>query len=77
MKDLRRWTKGCEVKDLTQGKKWINSTIERLIEDAQHRMGDEVCHECTFEEILGALAAGKAAIKELERLEKETGRKLF
>ena len=63
MKDLRKWTPACEVRELTEVEHRIDFCIGKLIADRKHSLGEEVAHGLTYEEVLGALASGKAAMK--------------
>ena len=63
MKDLTQWTNDCEVRDLVKGEECIGFCIKKLLADRQHKLTDEVVHGLTFEELLGGLAAGKAALE--------------
>ncbi|MFA5154176.1 MAG: hypothetical protein WC554_16620 [Clostridia bacterium] len=62
MKDLTKWTSECEVMDLSEGEDWLDFCIKKLLSDRRHKLADEVIHGLTFEELFGALAAGKAAM---------------
>ncbi len=63
MKDLTKWTSDSEVKNLNDAEGRIGFCIEKLLADRQHSLSDEVVHGLTFEELLGGLAAGKAALE--------------
>ncbi|MHB9038358.1 MAG: hypothetical protein ACYC64_17015 [Armatimonadota bacterium] len=45
-----------------RGGRWLDFCIEKLLADRQHTLSDEVVHGLTFQELLGGLAAGKAAL---------------
>lgn len=66
MKDLRRWTKTNDTKDLTRGKRWVDRKAQELIDEAAFRQG---LPSCTLSDIINSLAAGKAAVRELDRLD--------
>ncbi len=71
MKDLTQWTDECEVRNLDEGERWIEFCIKKLLADRQHKLTDEVVQGLTFEELFGALAAGKAAMLALNKADEE------
>ncbi|MCX5910289.1 MAG: hypothetical protein NTV04_00025 [Deltaproteobacteria bacterium] len=63
MKDLTKWTSDCEVRNLDEGRTRLEFCVDKLLADRRHKLTDEVVHGLTFEELLGGLAAGKAALE--------------
>ena len=63
MKDLTKWTSDCEVRNLDEGRTRLEFCVDKLLADRGHKLTDEVVHGLTFEELLGSLAAGKAALE--------------
>jgi hypothetical protein len=51
---------------INEVKEWLDFSLNKLIDDTQHRLNDEVVYSLTFEELLGALVSAKCYIEAIE-----------
>lgn len=73
MKDLSVKEVALNLADGDSAERMLDYCIDRLLEDSEHELSDLVVNACTFEELLGALAAAKKKIGGLRELSVSCG----